>query len=94
MSAQGARTAADARSHPAVSAGAAAAPVVQAAAYSPCPGRRLWIYAARCPSGHGTHLHRGGPPRPDGHLRTAPCGVTYRIVVPALVPGQRDGGVA
>ena len=46
----------------------------------PCPGRRLWQYRVVDGRGH-VHLHRCGPPREDGHLRTAPCGLTYLIVV-------------
>jgi hypothetical protein len=45
----------------------------------PCPGRRLWAYRVVDPLGH-VHLHRCGPPREDGHLRTAPCGEVYVIV--------------
>jgi hypothetical protein len=46
----------------------------------PCPGRRLWQYRVVDRRGH-VHLHRCGPPTEDGHLRTAPCGETYLILV-------------
>jgi hypothetical protein len=60
------------------------------AAYPPAPGRRLWHYAVDCLGGH-VHLHRGAAPAPAGHLRTAPCGHTYRILAAATerIPESR-----
>jgi hypothetical protein len=59
---------------------------VRAAAFGPCRGRTMWSYAVRCSRCGGTHLHRGGPPREDGHLRTAPCGLTYRVLARTVLP--------
>lgn len=60
--------------------------IERAAAYGPCAGRSLWAYLVRCSRCGGAHLHRGGPPRPDGHLRTAPCGQTYVLVARTVLP--------
>lgn len=64
----------------------AAVLVVHAAAFGPCAGRSLWSYAVRCPRCAGTHLHRAGPPREDGHLRKAPCQLTYRVLARTVLP--------
>ena len=44
----------------------------------PCPGRSMWQHRVVDSRGH-VHLHRCGPPRKDGYLRTAPCGDVYVI---------------
>ena len=44
----------------------------------PCPGRQMWQYRVVDSRGH-VHLHRCGPPREVGYLRTAPCGEVYVI---------------
>jgi hypothetical protein len=49
-------------------------------AYPPCRGRSLWAFVVHYSNCNGVHLHRGGPPRRDGHLRDAPCGTSYRII--------------
>lgn len=67
---------------------------VLSVAYGPCFRRRLWTYAVACPRGHGVHLHRGGPPRPDGHHRTAPCGAEYTILVRTVLPAMAVGEAA
>lgn len=73
--------------------GAASPVAVRAvAAYGPCRGRGLWNYAVTCSRGCGVHLHRGGPPRDGGHLRTAPCGETYLILTRTVLPAL--GGAA
>lgn len=67
---------------------------VYATAYAPCQGRALWSYAASCPGGHGIHMHRAGPPRSDGYLRTAPCGREYRVLARTVVPARFSGVAA
>ncbi len=55
-------------------------------AYGPTAGRGLWWYAVTCPRGHGVHLHRGGPPRQEGHPRTPPSGEAYVVLARTILP--------
>lgn len=66
---------------------------VHGAAYGPTFGRALWVYPVDCPRGHGVHMHRGGPPKPEGHLRSAPCGETYVILARTVLPAATPIGI-
>lgn len=86
MTARGDHDTANEQPGPAAADATSPAAVRAVAAYGPCRGRTLWTYPVRCDRCRGVHLHRGGPPRTDGHLRTAPCGQTYVIVARTIVP--------
>lgn len=47
---------------------------------APEPGRRWWHYIVTCHRCGHDHVHRAGPPRAAGYLRTGRCGATYRIL--------------